>query len=232
MMHKRPSKTRGFDDKGWLQSYHTFSFDNYYDPENMNYHDLRVLNEDTIQGGKGLGSHDHKEVEIATLVLDGVLEHNDNLGNTVVIKPGDLHLLSAGSGIVHSEYNLSHAIPAHYLQLWFNPNQHNLDPSYAQKQFSDAAKWGQWCLLLSRNGREGSIRIHQDLDLYATMLDEGDQITFEALNDRYYWVQVIKGSFIIGDKEIAKGDALVIEDESDIVITCTEMGELLLLDLT
>lgn len=231
MMNKRSSDKRGYDDKGWLQSYHSFSFDTYYEPENRGYYALRVINEETLKGGKGFGSREHKEMEIATYVMEGVLEHTDGLGNSAVIRPGELHLISSGTGMVHSEYNLSHELPAHFLQLWFTPGQHNLEPCCAKKQFSSAAKWGQWCLLMSNNGREGSIKIHQDVDLYSAILDQGVEIVFDALSDRHYWIQVLSGSFTIGAIELEKGDALAIEQEATIIVQCRSPGEILLIDL-
>jgi len=231
MIRLRRSEDRGFVDKGWLQSYHTFSFDTYYDPDFKGFRQLLVINEDTVKGGKGFGSHSHKDMEIVTYVLEGVLEHQDSMGNTSVIRTNEVQLMTAGTGIVHSEYNLSHHQSAHFLQIWIRPEKNGLEPSYAKKSFSDASKWGQWCLLCSRNGREGSLRIHQDADLYATLLDDHDEILFETLFDRYYWIQIISGQFLIQGKTLQKGDGAFIQDESTIKIQCLNSGELLLIDL-
>jgi quercetin 2,3-dioxygenase len=231
MIRLRRSEDRGFVDKGWLQSYHTFSFDTYYDPDFKGFRQLLVINEDTVKGGKGFGSHSHKDMEIVTYVLEGVLEHQDSMGNTSVIRTNEVQLMTAGTGIVHSEYNLSHHQSAHFLQIWIRPEKNGLEPSYAKKSFSDASKWGQWCLLCSRNGREGSLRIHQDADLYATLLDDHDEILFETLFDRYYWIQIISGQFLIQGKTLQKGDGAFIQDESAIKTQCLSSGELLLIDL-
>ena len=231
MIRIRRSLDRGFEDKGWLKTYHTFSFDSYYDPEFQGIRQVLVINEDTIQGGKGFGSHSHKDMEILTYVLEGVLEHQDSLGNTNVIRPDEVQRMTAGTGITHSEYNLSHHHPVHFLQIWIRPEQNGLEPSYAKKSFSSASKWGQWCLLCSRNGRDGSLRIHQDVDLYATLLDDNDEIRFEALIDRFFWVHVISGKFLVQETVMEAGDGAYLQDESTIEIHCLTSGELLLFDL-
>lgn len=231
MIELRTSKERGYEDKGWLQTYHTFSFDTYYDPKYMNFSVIRVINEDTLKGGKGFGAHFHRDMEIITYVLEGALEHKDSLGNTSVISKGEVQRMSAGSGITHSEYNLSHQMPVHFLQFWVQPSQNGINPSYAQKVFSTASKWGQWRLIVSHNGRGGSIPIHQNADLYATILDKGDEITFEALFDRHYWIQIVSGQFIVQGTTLNAGDGLALTDESDILIKCEDGGELLLFDL-
>jgi len=231
MIQVRRSKERGYEDKGWLQTYHTFSFDTYYDPDFLGYRDLRVLNEDTVKGGKGFGTHQHRDTEILTYVLEGVLEHHDSRGNTCVVGPGEVLLMSAGTGIAHSEYNLSHHLPVHFIQIWINPERHDLEPSYSKKLFSGASKWGQWCLIGSRNGRDGSLRIHQDVDLYATLLEENDEIIFEALIDRYFWMHIVSGKFLVQESVLEAGDSAIISDESTIEIRCLGAGELLLFDL-
>lgn len=231
MIRVRESKERGYDDKGWLQTYHTFSFDTYYDPEYLGYRDIRVLNEDTLKGGKGYGLQHHREVEILTYVLDGVLEHRDSVGNVGLIRPGEILLMSAGTGITYSATNLSHHLPVHFIQIWINPNLHGLEPSYAKKLFSSGSKWGQWCLIGSRNGRAGSLRIHQDVDIYATIMDPHDRMVFDALSDRYYWIQILSGKFCIQEKILSHGDSATLSVESTINILCIEGGEFLLFDL-
>lgn len=231
MIKVRRSQERGYEDKGWLQTFHTFSFDTYYDPEFLGFRQLRVINEDTVKGGKGFGSHSHKDMEIVTYVLEGVLEHQDSLGNTSIIRPGEVQRMSAGTGVTHSEYNLSHHLPVHFLQIWINPEQYGIESSYATKIFTSASKWGQWCLICSRNGRDGSLRIHQDVDLYATLLDDNDELVFEALIDRYYWIQVVSGKFLVQETILEPGDGAAINDESSIEIRCLTSGELLLFDL-
>jgi quercetin 2,3-dioxygenase len=231
MIKVRKSKERGFEDKSWLQTFHTFSFDTYYDPDYLGFRALRVINEDTVKGGKGFGAHSHKDMEILTYVLEGVIEHQDSLGHTSIIRPGEVQRMSAGVGVTHSEYNLSHHLPVHFLQIWINPEQYGLEPSYANKLFSTASKWGQWCLICSRNGRDGSLRIHQDVDLYATILDDNDEIVFEALIDRYYWIQIVSGKFLVQETILEAGDAAALNDESTIEIRSLASGELLLFDL-
>lgn len=231
MIQIRRSAERGYEDKGWLQTHHTFSFDTYFDPEYNGYRQLRVINEDTVKGGKGFGSHSHKDMEIVTYVLEGVLEHQDSLGNTNIIQPGEVQRMTAGTGVTHSEYNLSHHLPVHFLQIWIYPERNGLDPSYLKKHFSSASKWGQWCLICSRNGREGSLRLHQDADLYATLLDDQDELNFEAFIGRYYWVQILSGKFQVQDVVLEAGDAMSISDESTIKVLCQSSGELLLFDL-
>ncbi|MCC5832608.1 MAG: pirin family protein [Chlamydiales bacterium] len=231
MIQIRTSKERGYEDKGWLQTYHTFSFDTYYDPDFLSYRDLRVINEDRVKGGKGFGTHYHRDVEILTYVLEGALEHHDSMGNTSVIRPGEVLRMSAGRGITHSEYNLSHHMPVHFFQIWINPERHDLEPSYSQRFFSPASKWGQWCLIGSRNGRDGSLRIYQDVDLYSTILDDNDEIVYEALFDRYYWVHIVSGKFMIQESLLDRGDSAALKEESTIQIRCLRGGELLLFDL-
>ncbi len=231
MIQVRKSNERGYEDKGWLQTYHTFSFDTYYDPDFLYFRDLRVLNEDTIKGGKGYGEHYHRDSEILTYVIDGVLEHQDSEGNTSVIRPDEVMLVSAGTGIQHSEYNLSHHLPVHFMQFWIAPERHDLTPSYTKKLFSSASKWGQWCLIGSRNGRDGSLHIHQDVDFYATMLDEGDRLVYETFMDRHCWVHIVKGKFLVNNTVLESGDSAAITEEQTIKVECLGSGELLLFDL-
>jgi redox-sensitive bicupin YhaK (pirin superfamily) len=231
MIKIRQGSTRGFEDKGWLQTYHTFSFDNYYDPEFLGFRQLRVINEDYVKGGKGFGSHMHKDMEILTYVIEGALEHQDSLGHNTVIRPGEVQRMTAGTGVMHSEYNLSHHFPVHFLQIWIYPETYGLEPSYASKLFSSASKWGTWCLICSRNGREGSLRIHQDVDLYATLLDDTDELVFDALMDRYYWIQIVSGKFFVQESTLQAGDGAAISNESAIKIRCLSSGELLLFDV-
>jgi quercetin 2,3-dioxygenase len=231
MIKVRRSQERGYEDKGWLQTFHTFSFDTYYDPDFSGYRQLRVINEDTVKGGKGFSSHSHKDMEIITYVLEGVMEHQDSLGHTSIIRPGEVQRMSAGNGITHSEYNLSHHLPVHFLQIWIYPEKYGIETSYASKLFSPASKWGQWCLICSRNGRDGSLRIYQDADLYATLLDDNDELAFEALIDRYYWIQIVSGRFLVQEMILEPGDGAAISDESTIEIRCLSSGELLLFDL-
>jgi quercetin 2,3-dioxygenase len=231
MIKLRKSLERGYEDKGWLQSYHTFSFDTYYEPEFLGFRQLIVINEDFVKGGKGFGSHGHKDMEIITYVTEGVLEHQDSMGHTIVMRPGEVQRMSAGTGITHREYNLSHHVPLHFFQIWIHPETYSLEPEYEKRLFSTASKWGQWCLLCSRNGREGSLRIHQDVDLYATLLEANDELHFDGFIDRYYWIQIVSGAFEVQKKTMSAGDGASLEEEFRIEIRCLSDGELLLFDL-
>lgn len=231
MKKVRVAGERGVEDKGWIQSYFTFSFQNYLDPLYAGFRTLRALNEVTLKGGKNLGMHPHKEIEILTYVIEGALEVRDVVGNSAVVSEGSLHRLNAGTGTSQARYNLSHELPVRFIEMWVDPAEHNLTPSALVRPFSSASKWGQWCLLASRTGRGGSIPIHQDMDLYTTLLDQGDGILFEALLDRYYWIHVISGSFLIQDATLNGGDGVEILEESPLNIRCLQGGALLLMDL-
>lgn len=226
-----PADKRGVKRSEWLTSYHSFSFDLFHDPERMNYRSLRVLNEDTVEGGKGFKEHFHQEMEIMTYLLEGALEHRDSMGSVSTIYPGEVQCMSAGSGLLHSEYNLSQTESVHFLQIWFLPEVHGLDPHYEKRMYSSASKWGRWCLIGSRNGRDGSLRIHQDVDLWATLLEGGDELTFEALTERYYWIQILSGQFLIQKRLVSAGDGVTLEGESLLEVKCVKEGELLLFDL-
>ncbi len=231
MMKLRAASERGTLDKGWLQSHHTFSFETYYDPDFLGFHSLGVLNENRLQPGKGWGMQSHRDVEMATYVLEGVLEYADGQGLSTVIRPGEIQMVSAGSGVNQRVNNLSHQVPVHFLQMWFIPRQYGLTPSCKQKIFTSASKWGQWCLLLSSNGREGSLRVQQDADVYSTLLDENDELTFEALIGRNYWLHVVSGKFLVQETPLHTGDGAAVIDEELITVKALEAGELLLFDL-
>lgn len=231
MIEFRRSEERGFEDKGRLKSHHTFSFENYMDPKFLGFRTIRVLNEDILAPGKGYGEQFHRDIEILTYVVEGAVECRDSLGNTSVIRPGEVQRLTAGTGIYVELYNLSHHEPAHLFQFWIQTSQNNLPPSIEQKIFNSATKWGQWCLLASNNGRAGSIIMHQDVDIYASILDKDDELIFDALNDRAYWIQVVSGSFRLNDVPMKKGDGASLVEELSFVIKCDEGGELLLFDL-
>jgi redox-sensitive bicupin YhaK (pirin superfamily) len=179
MIKLRKSQERGHARHGWLDSYHTFSFAHYHDPRFMGYSVLRVINEDVIAPGRGFGMHPHNDMEIITYMLDGELRHEDSLGNGSVIRRGDVQRMTAGSGIVHSEYNASAEHPAHLLQIWIMPDRTNLHPDYEDKRFDDARKQGRWCLIASNDGRGDSLRVHQDIAFYAAVLDQGQSLSYE-----------------------------------------------------
>jgi redox-sensitive bicupin YhaK (pirin superfamily) len=231
MIKLRLSQERGYENRDWLESYHTFSFNTYYDPNFINYRSLRVINEDRVKGGKGFGEHSHKNMEIITYVIEGALEHRDSLGNRHVIRQGEIQLMSAGTGIIHSEYNFFQHDAVHFLQIWILPNKSDLSPKYAQKQFSTASKWETWCLLVSENGRDGSLTIQQDADLYSSLLEKGGEIKFQTVDERFYWIQILSGKFQILDTVLNQGDAGAIQQESLFTIQCLEEGEIFLFDL-
>ena len=206
-------KTRGRQERGrtklsWLDSYHTFSFGDYYDPAHMGFSDLRVINDDVIAPGGGFGTHPHRDMEIITVVLDGELEHQDSMGNGSVIRPGDVQRMSAGTGVTHSEFNPSGEKGSRLLQIWILPQQKGLEPSYEQKTFADVEKQGRFRLLASPTGREGSVTIHQDAELYAAMVNSGQSADFQVPADRKIWFQVATGTVELNDQLLEEGDGL------------------------
>jgi len=230
-MQIRTSQQRGHANHGWLDSYHSFSFADYYDSNWMNYSVLRVINEDVIAPAKGFGMHSHDNMEIVTYVLQGNLAHKDSLGNTEVIRQGHVQRMTAGTGIRHSEFNASDSEAVHLLQIWILPNQHGLPPSYEDKSFTNAQKSNQWCLLASENGMNDSIMIHQNMALYATQLSQLNQLEYFIKNNRCAYLQVASGSITINQKLLNIGDAAMIDDAQTIVITAVNDAEVLLFDL-
>ena len=200
MITIRKSEERGHANHGWLDSYHTFSFANYYDPDQMGFRSLRVINEDQIQKGQGFGTHAHRDMEIITYVLAGALAHKDSMGNSSTISPGEVQIMSAGTGITHSEYNHSQSDLTHLLQIWILPNRQELTPRYEQKTYPEVEKLGQLCLIVSPDGRNGSVTIHQDAKIYASLLDPGQEIDYGINHDRHAWLQVIKGEIALIDR--------------------------------
>ena len=197
MLVLRKAADRGHADHGWLKSAHTFSFSSYQDPAHMGYRNLRVINEDRVAASKGFGTHSHQDMEIITYVLDGALEHRDSLGNGAVMQPGDVQRMTAGTGVSHSEYNHSKTDEVHLLQIWVTPNQTGLDPSYEQTFFPVSDRQNQLCLIASPDGLDGSVLVHQDVRLYATILDAGKMVEKAVSPDRYFWVQVGLGSVLV-----------------------------------
>jgi redox-sensitive bicupin YhaK (pirin superfamily) len=210
MLTLRRSTDRGVADYGWLNSYYTFSFADYFDPQQMGFGALRVLNEDQILGGKGFPTHSHRDMEIITYVLAGALAHKDSMGNGSVIQPGDVQRMSAGTGIAHSEYNHSITQTAHLLQIWILPDQRGLDPSYEQKHFDPSEKQNRWCLVGSQDGRENSVLIHQDVNLYTANLNQGFILSYQLEADRQAWLQVARGRLRLNEQEVATGDGVAI----------------------
>jgi len=204
----RRSQERGLADHGWLKSFHTFSFADYQDPEHMGFGALRVINEDRVQPGQGFGTHAHRDMEIISYVLEGGLAHQDSMGNGSVIRRGDVQRMSAGTGVRHSEYNASDREPVHFLQIWIEPDKRGVAPSYDEKHFDDASKRGQLRLIASREGREGSVRIHQDADLYAALIDGRESVTLEPKPGRRVYVHLIRGEAEVNDQPLHAGDAV------------------------
>ncbi|MDJ0583059.1 pirin family protein [Crocosphaera sp.] len=231
MITVRPSQARGHANFGWLDSKHTFSFGSYYDPNYLGFGNLRVINEDRVKAGKGFGPHSHRDMEILTYVLDGELEHKDSIGNGSIIRPGDVQRMSAGTGITHSEFNASKTKLVHFLQIWIIPNQKGVTPSYDQKHFSKQQKQGKLILVASSDGRDNSVKIHQDIDIFTSVLKKGDIINHK-LNNQSAWLQMAKGSAKIHDATISEGDGATINQESKIELTAiADDTEIILFDL-
>ncbi len=232
MITVRLAQERGNANFGWLDSKHTFSFGYYYDPNHMGFGNLLVINEDKVEPGKGFGTHSHKDMEIISYVLKGELEHKDSIGNGSVIRPGDVQRMSAGTGIAHSEFNASDINPVHFLQIWIKPEQTGIEPSYEQKHFSLNEKQGKLKLVASPDGRDNSVTIHQDANLYVGVLNEGDRVNHNSNNNRSLWLQIVRGSTEINGQNLQTGDGAAITQETDIELLATKDGtEILLFDL-
>jgi len=231
MIKLRKSEERGHANHGWLDSYHSFSFSRYYDPEHMQYSVLRVINEDVVAPDMGFGMHPHRDMEIVTYMLSGQLRHMDNLGNGSVIRTGDVQRMTAGTGIVHSEFNASSEEPAHLLQIWLLPERNDLQPSYEEKYFDQSEKLNQWRLIASRDAREGSLLIHQDVSLFATVLEQGKSMSYELAAERSAYLQVARGRVDLNGEVLLAGDAAKIEGQQLIELQAFEDAEMLLFDL-
>ncbi len=234
MINVRLAAERGTANFGWLDSRHTFSFGDYYDPKEMGFGPLRVINEDRVRPGAGFGTHAHQNMEIISYVLEGALEHKDSIGTGSVIRPGDVQIMSAGTGIRHSEFNHSVTEPVHFLQIWVVPDREGIAPRYEQKTFSDADKRGGLRLVGSPDGRDGSIVIYQDVELLATLLDAGEQVTHALRSGRKGWLQVARGAIAMNglDLDLAVGDGVALEGEPALTVTAkTDGTEILVFDL-
>ena len=225
------SDSRGGADHGWLKSKHTFSFADYHNPSMMGFAKLRVVNEDWIEPGQGFGTHPHQDMEIVTYMIDGALEHEDSMGNGSVIRPGELQRMTAGTGVLHSESNHSTEERAHLLQIWILPEQNGLEPGYEQKLFPPMEKRNQWRLVGSRDGRDGSLTIHQDVNLYSTELDAEAELEFRFDGRRRGFLQVVRGKVEIDGETLTAGDALATEDQRSFEVRAAENSELLLFDM-
>lgn len=231
MIKIRKAQERGHANHGWLDTYHTFSFANYYDPNYMGFRALRVINEDRVDPGTGFGTHGHRDMEIVTYVLEGALEHKDSIGNGSVIQPGDVQRMSAGTGILHSEFNHSQTEAVHLLQIWLLPETKGNPPSYEQHNFGLAKTPGQLRLIAARDGRDGALTVHQDVDLYGAVLAKGDRISHSLRPKRHAWVQVARGTITLNGVSLDQGDGAAISDEIDLSISATTDAEILLFDL-
>jgi redox-sensitive bicupin YhaK (pirin superfamily) len=231
MIAVRKAESRGFADHGWLHSRHTFSFGSYYDPGHMGISNLRVINDDRVAPGGGFSTHGHRDMEIVTYVLSGALEHKDNLGNGSVIRPGDVQRMSAGTGVLHSEYNHSGDEPVHFLQIWLEPNRLDAEPGYAQKHFPAEQRRGRLQLLVSPDGRDGSISTNQDALLYGALLEAGEAVQQALALGRQAYLQVARGSVLLNGEALTAGDGAHVQDDRVIRIESTDSAEVLLFDL-
>lgn len=231
MLTVRHAKQRGHADHGWLDSYHTFSFASYHDPAFMGFRGLRVINEDRVQPGQGFGTHPHRDMEILSYVLDGGLQHRDSLGSGSVIRPGDVQRMSAGTGILHSEFNASKEAPVHFLQIWIQPQQHGIAPSYEQKHFPPTERVGRLRLVASPAAEDGSLRIHADVRVYAGLLAAGQSVDHTLASGRHAWVQVARGTARVNGVEVQAGDGVALSQEAQLRIEGVADAELLLFDL-
>ena len=232
MIALRPAAERGKADFGWLDSRHTFSFGDYYDPRHMGFGPLRVINEDRVKPGGGFDTHGHRDMEIISYVLEGALEHRDSIGTGSVIRPGEVQIMSAGTGIRHSEFNHSKTDPVHFLQIWIMPNQQGIAPRYDQKAFPASQKRGQLRLVGSPDGRDGSILIHQDVEIYDVLLRQGENLTHRLKPFRKAWVQVVRGRVDVNGGAAGAGDGVAIEGEAALTATShEECSEILVFDL-
>lgn len=231
MMTLRPSEARGHANFGWLDSRHSFSFGSYHDPGHMGFGPLRVINEDRVAPGAGFDTHAHADMEIISYVLDGGLEHKDSLGTGSVIRPGDVQRMSAGSGVRHSEFNASKTDPVHFLQIWILPEKKGIEPSYEQRNFPAAERRNTLRLLASGQPREGALKMHQQADLFASLLDKGEAIAFRPGAGRKQWLQLVSGELIVNGEQLRRGDGLAIEQEDEIRIEALDASEFLLFDM-
>jgi quercetin 2,3-dioxygenase len=225
------AEERGATRVGWLESYHSFSFGGYHDPERMGFRALRVINDDYVAGGGGFPTHPHRDMEIITYVLEGALEHQDSLGTRSVIRPGEVQRMSAGTGILHSEFNPSETEAVHLLQIWILPERAGLRPGYEQKAYSEQERRGRLRLVASRNGREGAVTVHQDVELFATLLANGETVSHTLRPGRHAWVHVATGEATINGQALAAGDSAAVTGEAELALSTDSRAEVLLFDL-
>jgi redox-sensitive bicupin YhaK (pirin superfamily) len=231
MITLRPANERGHFNHGWLDTYHTFSFADYYDPNQMGFRTLRVINEDTVQPGQGFSTHGHRDMEIISYVLEGALEHKDSMGGGGVLRPGDVQRMSAGTGVLHSEFNHSKEEPVKFLQIWIRPRRKDIPPRYDDRTFPIKEKRGELVLIASPDGREYSLNIEQDVKVYASVVDHGQRTTYNLEHNRYGWIQVARGRLRLNDQVLQRGDGASISNESRLELEGLEETELLFFDL-
>ncbi len=231
MLTLRKFADRGHFNHGWLDTYHTFSFADYYDPQHMGFRSLRVINEDRVAPGAGFPTHGHRDMEILTYVLEGGLQHRDSMDSGSVIRPGNVQRMSAGTGVTHSEFNASRAEPVHLLQIWMLPERKGLKPSYEEKSFSDKELRGALRLVASPDARHGSVKIHQDAELYVARLNPGQDVAHALRRGRHAWVQVAEGSVKVNGQLLGQGDGAALSSESAVQLAAVDGAEVLLFDL-
>jgi quercetin 2,3-dioxygenase len=231
MIIVRPAEERGVANFGWLDSRHTFSFGHYYDPRHMGIGALRVINDDRVAPGGGFDTHAHQDMEIISYVLEGAMEHQDSIGTGSVIRPGDVQRMTAGTGIAHSEFNHSRAEPVHFLQIWIVPERKGLEPGYEQKTFPLEERHGKARLVASRDGRDGSLTVHQDIDLYTSVLEAGDEVAIDLRPERSAWVQVARGAVTLNGTGLKEGDGAAVFDTATLTLTSDTGSEVLVFDL-
>jgi quercetin 2,3-dioxygenase len=231
MLQVRRAEERGRTEWGWLDSRHTFSFGDYHDQDYMGFRTLRVINDDRVTPGAGFGMHGHRDMEILSYVLEGALEHKDNMGTGSIIRPGEIQMMRAGTGVTHSEFNHSKTEPLHFLQIWIVPDARGLAPAYAQRTFDQQAARTSFAHLASKNGRDGSIQIHQDVDLWLALIEDGQRRAPPLRPGRHAWIQVARGSVIVNGAELAEGDGAAVSNERSIDIVGKDTAEVLLFDV-
>jgi len=230
MMKIRKANERGHAEHGWLDTYHTFSFADYYDPQWMGFRSLRVINDDLVMPGMGFGTHPHRDMEIITYILSGALEHKDSMGNGRVIRAGEVQYMAAGTGVLHSEFNPAKDEAVHLLQIWIQPDRKGVTPRYGEKSLKDAAT-GTWHLVTSKTGRDGSIAIHQDADLWLAKLEAGQAISHSLAGGRHAWIHVAEGEVKMNGKTLSGGDAVAVSEKANLKLAAAKPSQVLLFDL-
>ena len=231
MISIRQSNDRGAVNMGWLDARHSFSFGSYYDPDHMGFGPLRVINEDRVQPAQGFGMHGHRDMEIITYIIEGALEHKDSMGNGSVIRRGDVQRMTAGTGVMHSEFNHSNEDLTHLLQIWILPERNGLQPGYEEKLFDEGDKRNRLLLIASQDSRDGSLKIHQDVDLYASILDGDAQVEHQFADGRKGWIQVIRGQLNVNGSPLSAGDGAALDDAGSVTISAADESEFLLFDM-